>query len=341
MLRGFAVFLVALGFASHSGAQVQRSLLTFADLRNWETDSHKFALSVFQETCGDLKGAEWAAVCAVAGQNPSPRLFFETFFVPILVEDSEQGLFTGYFEPEILASPRKTAKYRHAIYRLPDDIPTDGPWKSRREIESSGILQGRGLELAWIENPVDVFYLQIQGSGRLRMTDGSLLRVGYGGGNGHPYRSVGKEMIRQGVLQPHQVSADRISNWVAENPERGRELLWHNPSYVFFRNVSEVPANKGPLGAMNRPLTQGRSVAVDPRYVTLGAPVWLEKGGVDTMNRLMIAQDTGSAIKGAQRADLFYGTGPAAGFDAGLVRDSGRMVVLVPRGLAANMLAGE
>ncbi len=164
----------------------------------------------------------------------------------------------------------------------------------------------------------------------MRFSDGSTLRVGYGGHNGHQYRSVGTELVRRGIFSAHQVSAEVIRNWVKRNPQLGRTLLQHNPSYVFFREVNEVPSDRGPLGAMNRSITPMRSIAVDPRYVPLGAPVWIEKAGAEPLRRLMIAQDTGSAIKGAQRADIFFGTGAAAGRRAGKIRDPGRMVVLLP-----------
>ena len=177
---------------------------------------------------------------------------------------------------------------------------------------------------------MDVFFLQIQGSGRVRLPDGSKIRVGYGGRNGHDYRSVGTEMVRRGLFQSHQVSAATIRNWVRQNPEEGAELLRHNPSYIFFREVTAVPSSDGPLGAMNRSVTAMRSIAVDPDYVPLGVPVWIETDGQSPLRRLMIAQDTGSAIKGAQRADIFFGTGDEAGRAAGRVRDPGRMIVLLP-----------
>mmetsp|Transcript_18529 Transcript_18529/g.30371 ORF Transcript_18529/g.30371 Transcript_18529/m.30371 type:complete len:205 (+) Transcript_18529:2-616(+) len=191
-------------------------------------------------------------------------------------------------------------------------------------------MRGRGLEIAWVDDPVELFFLQIQGSGRIRLPNGEYIRVGYSGANGHNYRSIGAELVRRGVYSPHQVSAQVIKNWVKRNPIDGKELLYHNNSYVFFREVSQVPADRGPLGAMNRSITTMRSVAVDPSFVPLGAPVWVEKDGNDPLRRLMIAQDTGSAIKGAQRADVFFGTGDAAGRKAGRLRDPGRMMVLMP-----------
>jgi membrane-bound lytic murein transglycosylase A len=162
--------------------------------------------------------------------------------------------------------------------------------------------------------------------------------VGYAGANGHEYRSIGVELVRRGVYNAHQVSAQVIKNWVRRNPVEGPELLRHNPSYVFFRRVTDVSPEDGPKGAMNRSITTLRSIAVDKRYVPLGAPVWIEKAGARPMRRLMVAQDTGSAIKGAQRADIFFGTGDAAGREAGTLRDPGRMVVLMPIQRAYAML---
>lgn len=305
-------------------------LLDWSDLHGWEADDHAAALAVFMETCGDLKNGDWPALCAFASKGNEPRAFFETFFRPVLVTDDAEPLFTGYFEPELTGSKRADARFKYPLYRKPDDAPDGSPWLTREEIETSGALSGRGLEIVWLEDPVDKFFLQIQGSGRVALAEGGALRVGYGGKNGHEYRSIGQELVRRGIFEEHEVSASVIRRWVRQNPEEGAALLHHNPSYVFFREVSRVPADKGPLGAMNRSVTAGRSLAVDPEVVPLGAPVWLEKEGRDPMRRLMIAQDTGSAIKGAQRGDIFFGTGREAGRAAGRIRDPGRMVMLLP-----------
>ena len=320
--------LIALAIMS-APLKAETRLLDWADLHGWRSDDHSAAFEVFLETCGDMKDGDWPAVCAVAAKQSDPRQFFETFFRPVLITDETDPLFTGYYEPELVGSRFETGRYKFPLYRRPDDVP-EGQWLSRREIETSGVLEDRGLEIAWLESPVEKFFLQIQGSGRIKLIDGTRLRVGYGGKNGHPYRSVGKELVRRGIFEDHQVSAQVIRNWVDENPIKGAALLHHNPSYVFFREVTQVPADKGPLGAMNRSITGGRSIAVDPAYVPLGAPVWLEKDGKRPIRRLMIAQDTGSAVKGAQRADIFYGTGTKAGRTAGRIRDGGRMVLLLP-----------
>jgi membrane-bound lytic murein transglycosylase A len=324
-----------------SAAAAETSLLDWADLDGWAADDHEVARQVFLETCGDLDGGDWPALCVIATKEGSARSFFETFFRPVLVVDGADPLFTGYFEPELEGSLEKTERFRHPLYRAPNDLPDGQPWYTREQIETTGVLGGRGLEIVWLADPVDKFFLQIQGSGRIKLPDGGFLRVGYGGKNGHPYRSVGKELVRRGIFEAHQVSAQMIRRWVRSNPGPGTDLLRHNPSYVFFREVSQVPTEKGPLGAMNRSVTAGRTLAVDPDFVPLGAPVWLEKDGKLPLRRLMIAQDTGSAIKGAQRGDVFYGSGKEAGRIAGRTRDAGRMIVLLPIEDALAQVSGE
>ncbi|MEM9853064.1 MAG: MltA domain-containing protein [Pseudomonadota bacterium] len=321
-------------------AELTYQLVDFDDLDGWARDDHGAALTTFLETCTDLDDLEWAKLCAVATQRPNARTFFEAFFQPVLIEDGKDMLFTGYFEPELRGARSRSEEYPYPLYALPPEA-RDGSFATRREIEEDGLLEGRGLELAWVDDPVDAFFLQIQGSGRVALNDGTTLRLGYAGKNGHNYRSVGRELVRRGVYEAHQVSADVIRSWVRRNPEEGAELLLHNPSFVFFREVNQVPPSKGPLGAMNRSVTTLRSIAVDPAFTPLGAPVWIEKEGQEPLNRLMIAQDTGSAIKGAQRADVFYGTGAEAGRTAGRVRDPGRMIVLLPRQIAFALLPEE
>jgi membrane-bound lytic murein transglycosylase A len=318
-------------------------ILEFSDLDGWADDDHAAALEAFLVTCGDLRESDWQGLCALAHDHRhAAREYFELFFRPVLITDPADGrdtaLFTGYYEPEIDGAPTPSENYPYPVYALPDEAAEQQPWLSRRDILTTGIMDGRGLEIAWVADPVELFFLQIQGSGRIRYPDGRVIRVGYGGKNGHEYRSVGQELVRRGTFEPHEVSAQVIKNWVRDNPEEGEELLFHNPSYVFFREVSEVPSERGPLGAMNRSITALRSVAVDPAYVPLGAPVWIEKDGRDPMRRLTVAQDTGSAIKGAQRADIFVGTGDAAGRRAGTFRDPGRVVVLLPIQRAYGLL---
>lgn len=326
---GFTLCLAGSAFAGLDEADV--SILAFSDLEGWADENHVEALAVFEETCALLNDPQWRPICSIAATHDGPaRSFFELFFRPVLVEDGEDGLFTAYYEPEIRGSRTSTSRYSHPVYRKPPELPVGAQWYSRQAIERDRVLEGRGLEIAWVEDPVELQFLQIQGSGRIRLPDGSAIRLGYGGHNGHPFRSLGDELVRRGIYSVHQVSAPVIRSWVRRNPLEGETLLHHNPSYVFFREVGHVPAERGPLGAMNRSITAHRTLAVDPEYTPLGAPVWMEKRGEVSINRLMIAQDTGSRIKGAQRADIFFGTGDDAGMEAGRIRDPGRMVVLLP-----------
>ena len=318
--------------------ELSHQILSFEDLDGWSDDDHERALDVFLNTCADLKDPDWKSLCALAQQKPDAKPFFELFFRPVLIENEKPALFTGYFEPELDGALRPDARYRYPVYREPFASKNTDIWLTRRQIETGSFMQGRRLEIAWVDDPVELFFLQIQGSGRIKLPNGTTIRVGYGGSNGHEYRSIGVELVRRGVYEAHQVSAEVIKNWVRRNPIEGRELLFHNPSYVFFRKLTKLSSDAGPLGAMNRSVTAMRSIAVDPAYVPLGAPVWIEKEGDGPIRRLMIAQDTGSAIKGPQRADIFFGTGDDAGRSAGRLRDPGRLVVLLPIQRAFAML---
>ncbi len=323
---GVAIAMALFATAATANEPVQ--LLTFDDLQGWAEDDHSAALSVFQNTCDQLDGSDWQALCAVAETAPDARTFFELFFRPVLIGGEDTALFTGYYEPQLEGSRSRTNRYRYPVYRLPPEV--DGQWLSRQQIEESGVLEERGLEIAWVDDPVELFFLQIQGSGRIRLAEGGVIRVGYAGRNGHEYRSVGQELVRQGIYEPHQVSAQVIQSWVRRNPIAGQTLLHHNPSYIFFREVEIEDPDLGPIGAMNRSVTPHRTIAVDPDHTPLGAPVWIEKNGATPIRRLMIAQDTGGAIQGPQRADIFFGFGDEAGEAAGVIRDPGRMMVLLP-----------
>lgn len=342
MRRAAGALAAAIGLAAvlsgWAAASPPAVILDFADLPGWAEDDHAAAMAVFDDVCPDLRRPDWAAVCAFATTRPDPRRFFETFFRPVRLGGPDAGLFTGYYEPEIRASARRTGYFRIPVHALPPEVQPGTPWLTRAEIETGDSLRRRGLEIAWIADPVDLHHLQVQGSGRLRLTDGRVLRVGFAGQNGHPRRPAVAELIRRGVFAPHEASTDALRAWVRRNPVEGRALLRDDPSYVFFRLLEDHPTHLGPLGAMNRPLVGGRSLAVDPAFVPLGAPVWVETRGADPIRRLMVAQDTGGAIKGAQRGDLFFGTGRSAGRAASRVRDRGQLVVLLPVELAYRLV---
>jgi membrane-bound lytic murein transglycosylase A len=331
---------ICAGAASARAGAVSHSVVGWDRLDGWADDDHAAALGVFRETCGAL-GEGWEAACAAAEDAKDARAFFERHFRPVVTSDGSAALFTGYYEPEVPGSPVRTDRFRHAIYRIPPEVTDGAVWHSRAEIEAQGLLERRGLEIAWVMDAVEAFFLQVQGSGRIRFPEGRVIRVGFAGRNGHPYRSIGTELVRMGALPAGGISAQAIMRWVRENPEAGAELLRHNPSFVFFREVDGVPPDRGPLGAMGRSVTPMRSVAVDPAFVPLGAPVWVETAGARPIRRLMVAQDTGSAIRGPQRADIFCGTGDAAGEMAGRMRDAGRMVVLLPVAMADALARGR
>jgi membrane-bound lytic murein transglycosylase A len=331
---------ICAGAAPARAGAVSTSALGWDWLDGWAEDDHADALRVFMDTSEQL-GAGWEAARAAARHTADPRGFFETHFRPVLIADGSAALFTGYYEPEVSGSPVRTDAFRHAIYRLPPELTEGGVWHARAEIEEQGLLEGRGLEIAWLADAVEVFFLQVQGSGRIGLSDGRSINVGFAGRNGHPYRSIGAELVRTGALSAAEVTAQRIKSWVRANPEAGAELLRHNPSFVFFREVSGLAPDRGPIGSMGASVTPMRSLAVDPAFVPLGAPVWVETTGVAPIRRLMVAQDTGSAIRGPQRADIFCGTGEAAGEVAGRMRDKGRIVVLLPVALADAAVSGR
>jgi membrane-bound lytic murein transglycosylase A len=285
------------------------------------------------------------------------RAYFEEFFIPHRAanpDGSTQGLVTGYYEPLLRGSRQRIAPYVHPLYAPPEDLlivdlapvapdtkhlrlrgRLEGrrvvPYYSRAEIES-GAAPVVGKEIVWVDDAIEVFFLQIQGSGRVRLENGEELRVGYADQNGHPYQSIGRYLIDRGELQLGETSMQGIQAWARANPARIVELLNQNPSYVFFRELP--PSDGGPIGAFGVPLTAQRSIAVDPRFIPLGAPVFLattEPNSEVPLQRLMVAQDTGGAIRGPVRADFFWGTGPEAGSRAGRMRQQGSMWVLLPR----------
>lgn len=283
-------------------------------LPGWQADDHAAALAVWQrtamapESCGD------------------PRTFFESrFFVA-----SRPCHFTGYYEPELDGRRAPDARFRHPLHGLPPDLPEGRPWFSRREIVERDLLAGR--ELVRLDSAIEAFLAQVQGSVRVRLDDGSVLRLGYAGRNGHEYRSIGQELIRRGEIAADAISADAIRDWCAAHPADVAELLAHNPSYVFFRLLDLAP-DRGPIGSSGVPLTPMRSLAADPAHVPPGSPVWVECG---SLQALFVAQDTGGAIRGEGRADLFCGSGASAGHIASGLNTHGTMHVFRPHGAGAR-----
>lgn len=348
--------------------------VAFSALPGWTADRHDEAAAALAKSCavlarrpasrslgaGGLAGTvgDWRPLCEAL---PPPgaaaaRAFFERWFTPWAA--GADGLFTGYYEPTLAASLRRSERYATPLYARPPDLVSvalgdfrpdlageriagrviDGrlaPYPSRSEI-AAGQLEGRGLEIAWIADPVDAFFLHIQGSGRLALDDGGVLRVGYDGRNGRPYTAIGGVLAEEGEIAREEVSMQSIRAWLAANPERAERVMNANSSYVFFRTLAD-----GPVGAQGAVLTPGRSLAVDRRFVPLSVPVWLDTeaplpdgSGSAPLRRLAIAQDTGSAIRGRVRGDVFWGAGAAAAAIAGRMNSRGRYYLLLPKSVS-------
>ena len=348
-------------------------LVAWWQLPGWHDDDLTLAWPAWLQSCRGLRGnPAWSGVCQAALQlsalpeSGEIRAYLEKHFQAWQISQSEgggDGLITGYYEPLLHGSRVPTARYRFPVYGPPEDMLVVDlsalypelknlrlrgrlqgnkvvPYWSRAEIEA-GAAPVRGKELLWVDDPVELFFLQVQGSGRIRLDDGAgkngeIVRIGFADQNGHPYHSIGKWLIEKGEITPDKASMQGIKEWGRKNPERLPELLATNPSYVFFREMPNPAPGQGngPLGALGVPLTSERSIAVDPRGIPLGAPVWLSTtypNARETLNRLVLAQDTGSAIHGNVRADFFWGFGEEAGRQAGAMKQKGRMWLLLPR----------
>lgn len=338
---------------------------SWSDLPDWATVDMEGSWLALQQSCRVLqKKPDWAAVCQAATALSRPdsaqiRQFFETRFLPWQMrqaDGTDTGLVTGYYEPLLKGSLTQSKEWPWGIYGVPDDMISvdlasvypqlkglrlrgrlDGrklvPYYTRAELTRLNFAPLQGKALAWVADPVELAFLQIQGSGRIQLPDGRMIRVGYADQNGHPWKSMARWLIDQKEMEPSQASMQAIQAWARANPERLQELLAADPSFVFFRLL---PNNgDGPLGALGVPLTDSYSIAVDPRCVPLGAPVFLSTtwpADSRPLNRLMLAQDTGGAIRGPVRADFFWGYGAEAGQLAGRMKQPGRLWVLWPLG---------
>ncbi|WP_255650396.1 MltA domain-containing protein [Ideonella benzenivorans] len=320
---------------------------SFGELPGWSQDRALELWPALQRGC-QTPLSSWARVCAGVRQtqpadDAAARAWLEQHLKVYRVESPEgdpTGLVTGYFEPLVAASRRPSATQRVPLYQAPPDLAWRKPYWTRQQIETQPAAQTalKGREIAWVEDPLDALVLQIQGSGRLQMTEADgrqrLVRLAFAGHNGQPYKSVGRWLIDQGELKPGEASWPGIKDWARRNPRRVQEMLWQNPRYVFFREEPLPDPSLGPKGAQAVPLTPGRSVAVDPASVPYGTPVWLdttEPLSTRPLQRLVMAQDTGSAITGAVRVDYFWGWGDEAETQAGRMKQPLRMWVLWPR----------
>lgn len=338
---------------------------TWEELAGWGGDDPLQALPALRSSCASLgRQKHWKPFCdGLAAQGATPeaarlRRWLEQSLVPWQVvnpDGTREGLITGYYEPIIKGARSRSPRFAWPVHGVPVDMLTVDlgdlypelkkyrlrgrlvgnkvvPYWSRGELEKLGErLPARPL--LWAADPVELFFLQVQGSGRVELPDGSRVRIGYADQNGHPYQSIGRWLIDKGELTLEKASMEGIKAWAQANPGRLADLLQANPSYVFFKELPNTPG--GPPGAQGVPLTEGRSIAVDPRTIPLGVPVFLvttHPNSDQPLNRMVVAQDTGGAIKGAVRADLFWGLGPEAGVLAGRMRQNGRLWVMLPRG---------
>ena len=311
------------------------------------------------------RATDWREPCAAAAQvaaadHGAARRFLEHWFVPYRAADRDkaEGLITGYYEPELAGARQPRDGIAVPLYRRPPELvradlgafspdlagrhlvgQIEGdafvPYYDRAAIDD-GALAGRGLELLWVSDPTDAFFLQVQGSGRVVLEDGAVVRLGFAAHNGHPYVSIGRALVRRGAMAAEDVSLPAIRAWLAAHADEAAGILRLNPRYVFFRELS----GPGPVGAAGVALTPGRSLAVDRAHIALGVPMWLDSHWpgepARVLRRLVVAQDTGGAIKGPVRGDLFWGRGARAEALAGVMRSAGRYFLLLPRTVAAG-----
>jgi membrane-bound lytic murein transglycosylase A len=345
---------------------------SYAALPDWERDDLREAWPAFMASCDVLvKKPDWREPCTVArsvdGANAGAvRTFFEAFLMPYQVmnpDGSDTGLVTGYYEPLLQGARKRGGRYQTPLHRVPDDMLTLDlagvypevkglrlrgrlagskvlPYYSRAELTQSGSLAGK--ELLWVDDPIEAFFLQVQGSGRVQLADsGETVRVAYADQNGHPYRSIGRYLVDKGELTLDQASMQSIKAWTIANPARLQELLNANPSYVFFKEEKLGDPSKGAKGALGVSLTAQRSIAVDPQFIPLGVPVFLattQPASDVPLRKLVLAQDTGGAIRNSVRADYFWGAGTAAADKAGKMKQRGSMWLLLPKSAAPASL---
>jgi membrane-bound lytic murein transglycosylase A len=368
-----AVALLLGGCAPPQPDRLTLAASRFADLPGWSEDGLADAMTALRRSCAPLLAAkpepatplgngnagtagDWLEPCAAANAVDSSdraalHAYLETWFQPWKAGNNgdSQGLFTGYYQPELRGARQPDAVYTTPLLRRPPDLVTvdlhlfrpalhdriagrvaDGrllPYESRDKIER-GALDRYGLAFLWVDDPVAAFFLQIQGSGRIRLPDGSMVQVGYDGQNGHPYVAIGRLLVERGLMDRESVSLQTISAWIKAHPTEGAALMDENPSYVFFREI----AGDGPLGSQGEVLTPGRSLAVDRDFIPLGVPIWLDVDNAgERLRRLMVAQDTGGAIRGPVRGDVFWGFGEEAEAHAGPMKARGEYYLLLPK----------
>ena len=347
--------------------------LSFDQIDGWSNDQHDLAFQTFLNSChqyfkkepktGDfgvttesLKPIFQSAINNPVLTQQEAKTFFETNFDPILLNGYENGFVTGYYEPIVYGSRTKTKKFNSPIYRRPTNLvklnsnkPTVGIsseftfarkttngyeiFPNRSEIQE-GALSGLGLEIVYVENAIEAYFIHIQGSAKIMLPDNSVIRINYCAKNGHPYTAIGKFLIQENIISKQDLTATTLRDWLAENPKEAKNLMNKNHSFIFFKEQPSLSDESGPIGAAGIPLVKGRSLAIDKKIHTFGTPIWVSAelhGIVNDFKRLMIAQDTGSAIIGPARGDIFMGSGSNAGKIAGEIKHAATMIALTPK----------
>jgi membrane-bound lytic murein transglycosylase A len=333
---------------------------SFGHLAGWMEDDHRQALKVFLDSCplmvrkappaSPASGLHvskdvWKSLCDDAAQSQetreAARMFFERRFTLYAVQNNGRtdGLFTGYYEPLLYGSYKKHGDFRYPIYAKPPELKGDKPYYTRAEIDG-GKLAGRGLEIVWVDDPVMLFFMHIQGSGRIRLENGRDINIGFAARNNRDYVSLGKVIGDEGILPKDKIDFFSIREWMYKNPKRAMKLMQRNPSYIFFKKRAAA----GAVGSVGSVLTPMRSIAIDNAYIPYGLPLFLETDlpatparGPARFNRIMVAQDTGTAIKGPVRGDIFFGPGKNAEHYAGAMKNKGRYTLLFPKEIAYQL----
>ncbi len=352
MLVRILLFLLILSSCAGKKETIKLQRSSFAELKGWNKDNHKKGLVTYIKSCASTKRiikadvfrvvskvtikSEWLKTCNAAKQARNPKKFFEDNFVPFLVisKKGERGLFTGYYEVELEGSVVKTNKYKYPVYAHSRRVNTKQP---RSAIEK-GALKGKNLEIAYVADKAGLFFMHIQGSGKIRVADGSYIKLGYAGQNGYPYFPIGNYLTKNNLIDKNKASAESIIDWLNDNPHKAAKVMNLNESYVFFTKRKE----HHPVGALGVEVTPMRTLAVDKRFIPLGMPLWLEtsyprvdkKAPLKPFNKIMVAQDVGGAIKGPVRGDVFFGSDKQAEKHAWYMDNMGRYFLLIPKGIA-------
>lgn len=368
-----SVFLTQCAFDVEKKPTLKLRAHDICSLPGWQNDDVQDVLPAIMATCTSLlkkpasrdlgiagRVGDWTPICAAAASlQPNPksvRQFFQEYFYAYQVFDNDEnnGLFTGYFEPQLRGSLTRGGVYQHPLYTLPKDLiliddlghfreSMKGerlagrlkgnkfiPYDDRATIDHKG-LHDTSEVLVWVDSDIEAFFLQIQGSGRVILENGDIIRLGYDGHNGHIYYPIGRHLMNIGAVEKEKMSMQAIVSWLLENPDMAKDLMHKNPSYIFFKKLEQP----GVIGGAGVPLTPGRSLAIDKRFIPYGVPLWLNLTHPESENqklqRLVLAQDTGGAIRGPVRGDLFWGAGSEAARQAGIMKSEGGYYIFLPK----------